>query len=272
MLVLFVAGCEPSAINLPNREPVREPAKLGEQFDPAACGSLRGTVHWDGDVPASPVVKRPLSIVASDTLPNPNMLHLDENKYLAGAVVMLRGVDPARSKPWNHLPVEMELHDGGITIHQGDSHGRTGIVRRDDKVILRASSEKSVGVRGRGADFFSQILPPSHNRAERVFNSAGRVELTSASGQFWANADLIVSDHPYVAITNAAGEYRFDHVPPGEYEVVVMHANPAVARNEIDPESGLLVRQQYQPPFEMTYRMSVDRSIKVLNFALTANR
>lgn len=221
-------------------------------------------------MPAAPDVKRPLSIVTSDALPHPNALRLDENKSLAGAVVMLRGVDPARSKPWNHSTVEVELHDRGITVHQGDSHGRCGIVRRGDTVVFRMSGERSLGVRGRGADFFSHILPPAFNRIEREFNTAGRVELASASGQFWANADLIVSDHPYIAITNATGEYRFDSVPTGDYEIVVMHANPAVVRNEIDPESGLLVRQQYGVPFENQRAVALKSGVTVVPLMLSA--
>lgn len=39
----------------------------------------------------------------------------------------------------------------------------------------------------------------------------------------WASAWVLVSPHPFAAITNADGSFRFEHVPPGKYDLVVWH-------------------------------------------------
>ena len=54
-----------------------------------------------------------------------------------------------------------------------------------------------------------------------------------------------MSDHPYVGVTNAEGEVKFDSVPAGDYEVVFWKANWHVAAMERDPELIRHVRLAY---------------------------
>ncbi len=78
----------------------------------------------------------------------------------------------------------------------------------------------------------------------------GRTTFTSASGQYWAVADLFVSEHHYIAHVDESGRFRFEHVPDGEYELVAWHPNWHVAGHELDPETGVVARQSYAPPVE----------------------
>ena len=39
----------------------------------------------------------------------------------------------------------------------------------------------------------------------------------------WVRAYLAVTPHPFVAVTAADGQFRFDNIPPGRYTLVVWH-------------------------------------------------
>jgi hypothetical protein len=121
-----------------------------------------------------------------------------------------------------------------------------------------ASAEPALhSIRGRGASFFTQMLPVSDRPVSRVLSEPGIVELSSGSGYYWLRAYLLVSEHPYVAITGADGSFRFDQVPDGDYEVHCWKANWHIDRLERDPESLGPVRLYFRPPAEFRKRVVV---------------
>jgi hypothetical protein len=242
----LLVGCEPSQVFLPEPATTPEPRAIGSQFNAAESGTINVRVMWEG---AKPVIS-PVETTKRDTLIHPNAMAVNDDMSIRNALVMLRGVDPAKSKPWLHEPVSVELHARGITVHQGSRAGRYGFIRTGDRVTFKTKGDAVHGVRARGADFFTHILPPKKNEVERVMSREGRVELASASGQFWACAELIVSDHPYLALTDEHGNANFDNVPAGKYEIVAWHPNWEIASSEVDPETAMLVRQTYKAPFE----------------------
>src|SRR5262249_45392298 len=111
--------------------------------------------------------------------------------------------------------------------------------------------------RGRGAAFFTQMLPEPGKPVIRVLPENGMVELTSGSGYFWMRGYLLVSDHPYATVTDAEGRFHFDAVPDGDYDLVCWKANWHVARLERDPELIVPVRLEFGPPAIRRQKISV---------------
>ena len=52
------------------------------------------------------------------------------------------------------------------------------------------------------------------------------------------NARLHVSEHPWFAITDAAGAFRIPDVPPGKYTVEAIHEVFGRVRGEIEVVAG----------------------------------
>ena len=179
-------------------------------------------------------------------MPNPNAPRV-HNGRLAEAVVYLAGVDPRRSAPWKPAPVSVEVKRGAPLVKAGDRTGRVGVVRRGDAVDLisrEAVDPVTAGpalhsIRGRGAAFFTQMLPAPNRPVSRMLTDAGVVELSSGSGYYWLCAYLFVSDHPYAAVTGPDGAFDFADVPDGEYEAVCWVPNWHVDRFENDPELSM---------------------------------
>ena len=167
-----------------------------------------------------------------------------------GVVVFLREVDPARARPWDLPPVEVEFRDAQIAVKQGDRTGRTGFVRCGDSVNMRSAEPGFNALRARGAAFFSLAFPDPDAPLAHTFGTCGRVELSSAAGFYWQAADLFVCDHPYYALSEADGRFRFTLVPAGQYDLVAWHPNWVAVRSERNPETCQPSRLVYAPPLE----------------------
>src|SRR5207249_3318991 len=110
--VCIMAGCNDSSPW--DAEPVESAPPLAGEFDPASCGTIAGRVVWDGPLPtfAPIIVSVPTAGGATEQrhYTNPNTPGIDvATRAIAGTVVFLDKVDLARSRPWDHDPVRVEI-------------------------------------------------------------------------------------------------------------------------------------------------------------------
>jgi hypothetical protein len=253
LLPLLAVGCDGSlAVNIPSpAEPVPLPAN--DRFDPAACGTVAGRVRWVGELPdVSPLpISRFLgTMTQKEIVPHPNAPRFSADGGVRTAVVFLRGVDPRRAKSQPATNVRVDVESQGLVVVQDGGRQRVGFVPVGSEVAFANGIDAISGVRARGASFFTLMLPAANDTTRRVLSQPGRVELTSASGQFWAAADIFACEHPYFARTDDAGRFALADVPDGEYELVCWHPNWHARGHERDPETGQMVRMSYLPPVE----------------------
>jgi len=259
----LAAGCNTESPAREGQATPQPPANLGTAFDAAKTGTVAGRVTWNGAIPDVPeflccVPQKEghgLDFVKVD---NPNRPRIDAKTHaVAGAVVFLRGVDPTASRPWDLPTVRVEMAQGAIVVVQGDRRDRVGFVHRGDGFTTLSAEASFHVLRGRGDAFFSLTLPEPGHPVARTLTNPGRVELSSGSGQYWARADLFVADHPYYAVTDAAGRFNFTHVPAGPVEVVAWLPGWNVARQDRDVDTTAIVRMTYTPPVERTANLIV---------------
>lgn len=256
LALIFVVGCGSNPTFLLPEPSAPQPGPTVNHHAPARCGTITGRVTWVGEVPVAPTFL--YGVASSDgnfltkTVSGPNQPRIDAaTKSVTGVVVTLRGFDAAAARPWDHPAVRVELGDGAIRVRQGASE-RVGFVRLGDGVEVVSRDAAYHILRGRGDDFFSLSLPAASQQRTRAFTRPGRVELSSGSGLYWARADLFVTDHPYWTVTDADGRFELPRVPAGRVEVVAWHPNWRPARQDRDPETGLVSRMTYEPPIERT--------------------
>jgi hypothetical protein len=216
---------------------------------------------------------------------NVNAPHIDpKTQGVAGAVLFLRGVNPARARPWHHPPVQVELRDYQFHLMQGSADGHIGFIHRGDGVRIVSRQNVFHAVHAQGAAFFSYTFPDPEQPLSRPLNHCGVVELTSAAGYYWMRAYLFVDDQPYYARTDAQGRFRLEEVPVGTYEIICWMPSWLMERHEREPEGGLVVRHFFKPPIECgqpvsvhpkqtsTIDFSVSRDLWVPKQALTGPR
>jgi hypothetical protein len=272
--VLLTTGCgtEPTFLLPDAVSPA--PAAAATRFDPTRCGTITGQVTWAGEIPAAPPflygVPSGDGNFVTKTVTGPNQPRIDPaTRAIAGVVVTLRGIDPTAARPWDHPPVRVEVDDGAVRVRQGQCY-RVGFVRTGAGVEVVSRDAGYHVLRGRGDDFFSLALPAADQPRTRAFTRPGRVELSSGTGWYWARADLFVTDHPYWTVTDAAGRFALPQVPAGRVEVVVWHPSWLPARQDRDPETGLVTRMTYAMPLERTTPVVIAAG-EVRDFAVSLN-
>ena len=258
LLLLAAAGCgdKPPQTELPQR---------GSRFEVAATGTLSGRVRWEGPAPKVPPFlspPRPLGeppVGARRPWDNPNAPLIGPDGGLRDVVVFLRGVDPARARPWHLAPVRAELAGYHIHVRQGGQTSRFGFVPRGGVVEMLSTDPAAYSLRVRGAAFFTLSFPDPDRPCVRTLSNKGVVELSSGGGQFWMRAYLFVDDHPYYARTSGDGRFTLPLVPEGDYELVCWLPNWHAERRECDTAMSLTTRLYFRPPVELVRRVTVRR-------------
>jgi hypothetical protein len=265
-LVVFLStGCgfDPEDLHLPQSKD-KPPSQIGQSFNPERTGRISGQVTWSDRLPVvSPIEYRlPKSNgpgFEDHITTNPNRPKINASTRAIGeAVVYLRNIDSAESRPWDLPPVSVAIGEGQILVRQGKYEGRSGFVRRGDSVKMVSTDETFHILRGRNDGFFSVTFPKPNDPVTRTINADGRIELSSGAGLSWMRADLFASDHPYYTRTEPNGEFRFEQVPPGKCELVVWLPNWEAGKPIYEPESAIIARQTYAPPFEKVKQVTVE--------------
>jgi hypothetical protein len=260
-LLTLTTGCDEAPLPAARSQ---QPPALAETFDSASCGDIAGHVVWEGDVPVVPPFLAPVTPFGDAAngpkreWPNPNAPDIDaKSRRVAGAIVFLRAVDPRRSRPWDLPPVRVGIRDYQYRVRQGEALTTTGFVRRGDSVEFVSHQPVFHSIRARGAAFFTFAFADVEQPRERVFDRPGVVELSSASGCFWARAHLFICEHPYYARTDPDGRFRLPQVPPGEYELVCWLPDWHTQDRELDSESWQVTRLYFRPAVETTQPVRV---------------
>ena len=252
-------GCSPpSPVPKPIKAVVTE---LGANHDPETAGTIFGQIRWLGSVPA---LTPQIGVVPDRTVyrwiavTNPFAPQVDPvNHGIDNVLVYLKKVDPTKSKPWDWPPLQVEHRDFRIQLQQGEKPQSLAIVRAGADVQMVSHDPELHTLRARGAAFFSLEFPESNKPLTRSFDRTGIVELTSGAGYYWLAADVLVTEHPYAAITKNDGRFELKAVPSGEYEIVCRVRNWQVTSVETDPETELFIRQKYADPLELTSSITV---------------
>jgi len=276
LLLTGVGGCETSIADS-QTSPEVSPEPVVNQFDPATAGTIRGQVIWHGEIPQVPPFLVRANPTGGDALikrqlqPNPNAPVINPQTHgVSNAVIFLRGVDAARTKPFSLSTVRVEHQDLHFHIYQGDADSSYGFVQRGDPIEMVSRDSCFHSLHAGGSCFFTLAFPDSDQPLSRPLREKGVVELTSAAGYYWMRGYLFVDDHPYFSRTDRDGRFFLDQVPPGEYEVVCWMPNWLEGRHERDPESGTITRLFFRQPVTLVENLELgSQESKVVRFTLS---
>jgi len=93
------------------------------------------------------------------------------------------------------------------------------------------------------------------------FKKPGLYSATCDAGHPWMNAYIMVTEHPYYALTDVNGNFILENVPPGTYKLKMWHEGVAVVKTEM--ENGKPKAYRYEPPYEEVKEITVFANGKV---------
>jgi plastocyanin len=219
---------------------------LGAEYHPVPVergGTLRGVVKFASETPPRGMFATRGDPGCPAGIPQEHLIVKQETRGIKNALVVL---DVARGKP-------MQLTPGKLDNKGCRFEPRVQWVPRTAGVLLINSDATAHNVHAYRDDVtaFSVDLPAGGPPVRRPLVTAGLYKI-NCDRHLWMRAWIYVSDHPYVAVTDAQGRFELADVPAGVYTLRVWHEG--WEEKGTDPSGQL----RFQP-VEQTMRVQIRR-------------
>ncbi len=225
-------------------------------------GTVRGSVRLEGEIP------RKLQLIVSKdakycgvnkSLPR---LRVGKTMGVQDAIVWLEDVSEGKrmasgNKQLNLDQFKCEYKPHVLLLPYGSS---LDIVNSDP--ILHNVHAYDEGDAGRTLFNIAQPIKGQRTTVKQTqFKKPGLYSATCDAGHPWMNAYIMVTGHPYYALTDVNGNFILENVPPGTYKLKMWHEGVAVVKTEM--ENGKPKAYHYEPPYEEVKEVTVSANGKV---------
>ena len=179
-------------------------------------GSISGHVLFDGQAPPPatlPVHKN--RAVCGESVPDESLL-VDAYGGLKNVVVVLDGIHAGKGNP--AFPGLLDNKNCTFVPRvQTIAIGQTLALRNSDFIL------HNVHARRNGHKTIFNLGLPYWSEKTYRFTQPGHVLIDCDVLHTWMRAHIIVTDHPYTAVTDATGRFAISHIPVGEYGLRLWH-------------------------------------------------
>jgi plastocyanin len=209
-------------------------AALASAYTGAAVsggGAVAGTVTAPGAKAPAPIKVTKDAQVCSATH-QPETVVVGPGGALANAVVYLK--DIATGKPLDKA-AKASLDNKGCTYVPHVAVvpvGSTLTIHSSDNVLHNVHALM-------GSDtLFNVALPIPGMQMSQTMKKPGIVSVKCDAGHTWMAATIHVVEHPYYAVTDAAGKFDLKDVPPGTYTLAAWHESLGTQEQKVTVAAG----------------------------------
>ena len=197
------------------------PAQSGYQVVSVVDGgTIKGTVKWQGPLPhlaalqidKDPQICDPQSQKRRDL----ERLLVGPGGGIANTVVYLKNITQGKA---------MDLPPARQSLNQKSCRYEPHIllVPVGGNLQVKSSDPTLHTVHMSGAADYNLPFPFKDLVINRPMSRSGAVVLRCNAGHVWMNAEMMVVNHPYYAVTDEDGNFEITGVPPGDYEIAAWH-------------------------------------------------
>ncbi len=143
-------------------------------------------------------------------------LRVDDEGGVANAIVSVVGVKSGL--PATPREIELLNDDSEFTP-------RVQVATKKSRITIRNRDEVLHNVHGfqHLRNLFNFALPTTESVVRERLHRTGLISLRCDISHPWMTAFIFVSPHPYAAVTDAAGHFEINGLPPGRYTLDVWH-------------------------------------------------
>lgn len=181
-------------------------------------GEVRGTVRFVGMFPKSEEFAVTKDATVCGTTKRDEALLVSTTRGVRYVVVTLEGISSGKEIVPPAAPV---LANRGCLFEPRVLALPVGTkleIRNDDPILHNTHARYESG-----EELFNIALPIKGLRLKKELKKPGLVSVTCDAGHTWMKAFLVVTEHPYVAVTDTAGTFALADVPPGTYTLKAWH-------------------------------------------------
>ncbi|MEX0880365.1 MAG: carboxypeptidase regulatory-like domain-containing protein [Thermoanaerobaculia bacterium] len=194
-------------------------------------GAVSGTVTAPGAKALPPVRVAKDAQVCSATH-QPETIVVGKDGALANAVVYLKDIatgkplDKAAKASLDNKACTYVPHVAVVPV------GSTLTIHSSDNVLHNVHALM-------GSDtLFNIALPLPGMQIPQTMRKPGIVNVKCDAGHTWMAATIYVVEHPYYAVTDAAGKFDLKDVPPGTYTLVAWHESLGTQEQKVTVATG----------------------------------
>ena len=192
--------------------------------------TIRGVVKVEGNLPKLPPLRITKNKEFCKDVPNESLV-VGPRQGVRYAVVTLEGITKGQA-----LEKESEHELDNVKCRfiphvQAASIGQFVVLKNSDPILHTAHAFFA----GAQPGFNVGLYPGRVSRKPLI--AAGLVQIRCEAHP-WMNAYIMVTEHPYHALTDAYGEYLITDIPPGNYKLRVWHESLGVLEKNVSVKTG----------------------------------
>jgi hypothetical protein len=236
-------------------------------------GTITGTVKWSGPMPkiAAILINKDAEVCDPQSQKKRDLerLLVGSNGGVANTVVFLKDISKGKAMD---LPEEHQFLNQKTCRYEP----HLLLVPADGTLRIKSSDPVLHTVHMSGASDYNLPFPFANQTVSRTMNRSGLVDLRCNAGHVWMNAEMLVVNHPYYAVTDADGNFKLTNVPAGEYEIEAWHEGWKVTGEGAVYDVMTQMRVQrpvFSDPVEWTKKVSVpSNGTTSVNFVISDKR
>jgi plastocyanin len=188
--------------------------------------TIRGTVKVEGKLPKLPPLQVTKYKEVCKDVPNESLI-VGPRQGLRYAVIMLEGIRKGKAVERETVH-ELDNVKCRFSPHvQAASVGQFVVLKNSDPILHTVHA------------FFANEQPQFNvglypGRVSRKPLIAAGVVKIRCEVHPWMSAFIVVTEHPYHAISDVYGEYELSDVPPGVYQLKVWHESLGIQERRIE--------------------------------------
>jgi len=250
-VVIAIAGAAAIYLTLPKtssssqgpRQPVAQNPGA-KAIDAATVGTVRGVVSFEGTAPQP----RKLTLVSECSAQHDGPVYLDSvlaaDGKLQNVFVSIKSGYDGWKVP-EPPSTEVSIDQSGCLYRPrvvGVQAGQPLVILNSDPLL------HNVHTQAKDNDTFNQAMPQQGTRLEKTLWEREKVHV-KCDVHPWMSAYIGVEPHPWFAVTDAAGAFTLENVPPGEYVVEAWHEvyGTKTATVTVAPKASALAAFSFSP-------------------------
>lgn len=195
----------------------------------AAGGTITGSVKFAGDPPSPKEIPptKDQKVCGKAPIYDESLVLDKGTKGVQWAVVSVEG---AKGK-WDGKGATLDQK--GCVFHPHvvvTSPGKLEVLNSDGILHnFHSYSKKNAPL--------NRAQPGFRKKMEVEFKESEIIKIT-CDAHPWMAGWLVVSDHPYVGVTDEKGTFKIENVPPGTYTLELWHETLGTAKQQVTVEAG----------------------------------